>query len=103
MSPRSDPNFSFVATLGPSRPFGKAGIISRPCLPLTAIAALSAKAYSHNSIRVHRHLCPARKAPTGAPQAAGMDAGLYGRARRDGSKFYLGPGKRTEGNLHSQS
>ena len=66
MSPRFDPNFSFVPTFLPSQPSPRPGLF-RPCLPLTAIAALSAKAYSHNSTRVHRHLRSARKALTDAP------------------------------------
>jgi hypothetical protein len=69
---------------------------------LLSIADLSAKAYSHNSARVHRHLCPARKAPTDAPQAAGMDAGVYGGTRRNGPEFHLRPGERKKGNLHPQ-
>jgi serine/threonine protein kinase len=78
-------------------------MLPRVAEPLTAIAALSAKAYSHNCARVHRHLCSARKALADTPQATGMDTGIYGGARGDGSEFYLGLGKRKKRNLHTQS
>jgi hypothetical protein len=82
------------------RGFACRGENQTPPGPLTAIAALSAKSYSHNCTRVHRHLCTTRKAPSDAPQAAGMNTGLYGGARRNGPEFLL-LGKRKEGNLHS--
>ena len=90
---------SWIST-EPARP---QTVNNRSIGPLTAIADLSAKAYSHNCARVQRHLCPARKAPTNAPQAAGVDAGLYGGTRGNGPEFHFGFGKRKEGNLHPQS
>jgi hypothetical protein len=67
------------------------------------IADLSAKAYSHNSTRVQRHLCPVREATAFSSQAARLDTGLHGGTRGDGPKFHFGLGKRKEGNLYPQS
>lgn len=56
---------------------------------VTAIADLSAKAYSHNWERVQRYLRPLWETITYPPQAARLDTGLYGGARRHGSEFYF--------------
>ena len=68
---------------------------------LTAIADLSAKAYSHNRQRVQRHLRQVWQKDTRTPQRAGMDTSLYGGARGNGPELHLGLGKRSERDLHS--
>jgi hypothetical protein len=52
---------------------------------MSAIADLSAKAYSHNLERVQRYLCSIAK----TAQAAAMDTGLHGRVCGDGPQFHL--------------
>jgi hypothetical protein len=45
---------------------------------------------------------PTRETSASAPQAASMDAGLYGRTRWNGPELYFGFGEWPEGNLYPQ-